>query len=189
MAITKRVQRKNMITKVTPETIVIDDEQDLEFTQIDLTFDEFMKVLDKKTQNKILTEVTEKGTSEQNVHLEVKKVYILLNKKMEAIYAQVDKAIYRYGNPETETKDQVKPYEAIFVDGNSVFNLKNIDILDEKEEYGMHDIDDDDDEYSDNNDYNDDTDDDNDDDDNNDDNDDDNDDDKKNEHEPMEIDI
>ncbi|XP_065682442.1 protein PFC0760c-like [Hydra vulgaris] len=98
----------------------------------------------------------------------------ILNKKMEAIYAQVDKAIYRYGNPETETKDQVKPYEAIFVDGNSVFNLKNIDILVEKEEYDMDDIDDDDDKYSDNNNYNDDTD------------DDDNDDD--NENEPMEID-
>nr|XP_047146320.1 probable DNA-directed RNA polymerase subunit delta [Hydra vulgaris] len=154
MAITKRVQRNNMITKVTPETIVIDDEQDLEFKQIDLIFDEFMKVLDKKTQSEILTEVTDKGTSEQNVHLEVKKVYILLNKKMEAIYAQVDKAIYRYGNPETKTKDQVKPYEAIFVDGNSAFNLKNIDILDEKEDYDMHDLDDDDDDDDDDEEYN-----------------------------------
>ncbi|XP_065639492.1 trigger factor-like [Hydra vulgaris] len=69
-----------------------------------------------------------------------------LTKKMEEIYANVNKAIYKYGKPENDQKnEQVKPYEALFVDANSLFNLKNIDIIDEKEDYEMMDDDDEDD--------------------------------------------
>ncbi|XP_065682453.1 trigger factor-like [Hydra vulgaris] len=105
---------------------------------------------------------------------------------MEAIYAHVDKTIYRYGRPiEDQKSDQVKPHEALFANSNSFFNLKNIDVVDEKEDYDNDDDDDDEmdaEEYDDNN-YND----------KNDDDDDENDDDvdehdDDNNDKPMEID-
>ncbi|XP_065679863.1 uncharacterized protein LOC136094171 [Hydra vulgaris] len=93
---------------------------------------------------------------------------ILTKIKMEAIYDDVNKAIYKYGKPVVNKVEPCVPYEAIFVDGNSILNLKNIDVLDEKEDYEMaddeynddeHDDDecnDDDDEYNDEYDENDD---------------------------------
>ncbi|XP_047124301.1 calsequestrin-1-like [Hydra vulgaris] len=57
-----------------------------------------------------------------------------MESQMETIYADVNKAIYKYGKPSAQI-EFVKPYEAMFVDGDSLFNLKNIDIIDEKEEY------------------------------------------------------
>nr|XP_047139092.1 trigger factor-like [Hydra vulgaris] len=55
--------------------------------------------------------------------------------KMEVIYNDVNKAIYKYGKPELKPYEKLIPYEVMFVDGDSVFNLKNIDIVDEKEDY------------------------------------------------------
>ncbi|XP_047126090.2 aspartate and glycine-rich protein [Hydra vulgaris] len=75
---------------------------------------------------------------------------------MESIYAKVNEAIYKYGKPVMNTEFVMKSYEAIFVDGNSIFNLKNVDIIDEKEDYEMAD----DNEYDDSDEYDDDDDDD-----------------------------
>nr|XP_047131905.1 uncharacterized protein LOC124810965 [Hydra vulgaris]XP_047140418.1 uncharacterized protein LOC124815690 [Hydra vulgaris] len=69
MAITKRITKKNMKNI---EVIVI-DEQALEFTPVDLTAEDFLKELEKKTVNEIKNEIMEKGSSEQNVHLQTKK--------------------------------------------------------------------------------------------------------------------
>ncbi|XP_065639514.1 trigger factor-like [Hydra vulgaris] len=107
-----------------------------------------------------------------------------MESQMETIYADENKAIYKYGKPSAQL-EFVKPYEAMFVDGDSIFNLKNIDIVDEKEDYELDDddeYDDDDDEYNDDDDEYDD-----DDDEYNDDDDEYNDDGDK-ENEPMEID-
>ncbi|XP_065680629.1 uncharacterized protein LOC136094556 [Hydra vulgaris] len=148
MAITKVVSRNKMWQKKTPETIVIEDEQELEFHPIDLTMDEFMETLNEKTQNEANIEIKEIESPKKNTDFkanETKKVYILLTKKiMESIYDDVNKAIYKYGKPVINNIEYVKPYEAIFVDGNSVFNLKNIDVFDEKEDYEMMEIDDED---------------------------------------------
>nr|XP_047141019.1 probable DNA-directed RNA polymerase subunit delta [Hydra vulgaris] len=110
---TQFVSRNKMWQKSKPETIVIEDEQELDFHPIDLTTDEFFVTLNEKTQNQsTLTKI-----------------------KMEVIYNDVNKAIYKYGKPELKPYEKLIPYEAMFVDGDSVFNLKNIDIVDEKEDY------------------------------------------------------
>nr|XP_047132705.1 uncharacterized protein LOC124811357 [Hydra vulgaris] len=101
------------------ETIVIDDDQDLEFQEIDLTVEEFMKKLDEKTQ-KPTFQIERAEEPKESVHFQVDKKK-QINHEEKYNPQLILRALERWLNDE-KTK-------TLFINSNLINTLTELNVL------------------------------------------------------------